>query len=624
MVRLCVIVIFGVFSSFALAQTDNETGGLRGRADFQGALDLTDLVADDGLSAAEGEPESESGPESESESESESELESEPESESESEATGVSVRLKSRAPSSIRLVSLGEERPAFDGLDRLMWSGSNAAVAADLLSKVVSGKTPQSPLRASLRALPRALRPALHHIMVARSVGGTGFTEFAISTTDLRLKWLASVGASADLAVLVRQLPNDERWQEWQQWLVLHDLLTRNDDEACRIAGVNAASAVDAIWHQINAFCAAARGDEASASFALDLLQDSGVDDRNYFALMMRLLNQSAEIDIDEENISPLDLVLLDSVRLPISAQAIAKIDPSYRGSLASLRYLDDGARRLLNAQSFNHQGHQGHQGMNDVLSVWALLPRRDDVTLTESIAQFALVGSNVGSNADSVALARLITWQAVNGEKDDVAAGKVAFEALKADYNHIGHAALSLWLPLAQRGLDDLAFEAELAPFLGFGHDISRLIMSKEAEAWHEILTLSPKPLEVDILITADALDALPLLRRAEQSIAPIDWFAIKGGDRPLAGNLSLGYGDMMRLTEAANAGRKAEVLVRSIVLLQDNNLADLSRDAAGVVVGALHDVGLEATARSLARDILLSWAMERQFGATGDAPSN
>ncbi len=570
MFRLLILLIFGLFSSLALAQTDNGTG----------ALDLTDLVDDDGSAVLESEPAD--------------------------EAPDVSVRLKSRAPSSIRLVSLGEERPAFDGLDRLMWSGSNGLVAADLLSEVAANKTPQP--------LSRALRDALHHIMVSRSVGGAGFTEFATRTTDVRLKWLASAGASADLAVLVRQLPNDERWQDWQQWLVLHDLLTRNDDEACRLAGVNAASALDAIWHQINAFCSVTRGNKASASFALDLLQDSGVDDRNYFALMMKLLNQSAKIDIDEDNISPLHLVLLDSVRLPISARAIAKIDPSYRGSMASLRYLDDGARRLLNAQSFNHQG------VNDVLPAWALLPRRDDVSLTESIAQFALLDSG----DDSIALARLITWQAVNGEKDDIAAGKVAFEALKADYRHIGHAALSLWLPLAQRGLDDFAFEAELAPFLGFGRDISRLIMPKEAEAWHEILTLSPKPLEANILVAADALDALPLLRGVGQPIAPIDWFAIKDGVRPLAGNLSLGYGDMMRLAEAANAGHKAEVLVRSVLLLQDNNLADLNRDSAAAVVGALHDVGLEATARSLARDIVLSWAMRRQFGATGDASSN
>ena len=141
-----------------------------------------------------------------------------------STSISVSSSLTQKDPSSIRLGSLGLDREDVDGLGRLMWEGSDARTVLELMASLDPEQTP------------RAFRAVLDHMMAARAVPPEGFIDIAPDIINAKLNWLASSGASDDLAAMIRQLPDTSSWEDPKAWLLMHDLMTRNDAAACATA----------------------------------------------------------------------------------------------------------------------------------------------------------------------------------------------------------------------------------------------------------------------------------------------------------------------------------------------------------------------------------------------------
>lgn len=502
--------------------------------------------------------------------------------------------LKTTNPSSIRLASLGNDRDDMDGLGRLMWEGSNAGVVLDLMTRL-DGRT-----------VPTALKPALHHVMVARAVPPEGFVDLAQGMVSLRLDWLAAQGASDDLAALIRQLPDVDQWQARNEWLALHNLLTRNDEDACAVAGKQVMMTLEPLWHQINAFCAVVAGDHMKASFAIDILEDSGVDDPLYFALMRQLTGDGTAGDIDQADLTILHLVLMDSARITIAPEALANLPTSYTGSVEALRYLSPDANRLLAARKF------GRIPTPELTASWAL------VSTVDIASAEALTRLRFGGDADTLALSRLNAWQAISSEKDDAVRAQLALEALVADHGFSGSDALGLWLGYVEGGVDDLTLDEKIGPLLGFGEAPSKVLLNDTALAWHGILDFSPRQVPASVVNAAEAHDAIALLAAVGQSLEGQDWLAMKGETAPLAGGTSLPYATLMSIEAAAKKGMIAETLLRATVAMNGVDLAALTRDDAARLAGALHQVGLEQTARGLAKAILKAWGLNRHFANT------
>ena len=84
------------------------------------------------------------------------------------------------------------------------------------------------------------------------------------------------------------------------------------------------------------------------ASFALDILKDSGAGDPLYYELMQALTNGDVVTVDDQMDLSLLNIILMDSARININADALANLPTSYSGTATRLRYLDPAANRLL------------------------------------------------------------------------------------------------------------------------------------------------------------------------------------------------------------------------------------------------------------------------------------
>ena len=411
---------------------------------------------------------------------------------------------------------------------------------------------------------------------------------------------------------MVEQLPQPDQWQDWQKWLAIHHLMTRNDNAACTAALEQVQQTLDPLWHQVNTFCSVVAGNADQASFALDILSDSGLSSPNFDRLMRHLTNQSSGggsitvEDLDLTTVTGLELVLMDSARVTIEPAALLQLDQGHFGSVMALRYLSDDSLRLLSARQFNQED------ITTLKTTWALLPIKS-MSATEALTRFG-----VGGAADEVAVARIDAWQAIAAEKDDRTAAQLAYEAMMIDYNLAGIRGFGLWLPIIERGANDLDVESKIGPILGFVPETSRLMMSEEALAWHDLLAFGRRPIRAATLDMIEGFDSLPLLRANELSIEKIDWLALPAHNGSLSSrSVNLPYHGLMQLTVAAEQGRKAETLMRAALLLDGVDLASLNRDDAAQIITALVKTGLKDTARALSRDILVSWGAARHFDA-------
>ena len=480
-----------------------------------------------------------------------------------------------------------------------MWEGSEAADILDLMSGLDPAKTP------------RALRPVLDHMMTARAVPPEGFIDIAPDIINAKLNWLAGTGASSDLAAMIRQLPDTDTWEDTKAWLILHDLMTRNDADACSTAQKKVLMTLDSLWHQVNAFCAVIKGEDMKAAFALDILEDSGVDDPLYFGLM-RLLTTGGEMVIeDQTDISLLNLVLMDSARLNIDADALKTLPQSYSGSVASLRYLSPAAIRLIGARQYA-EGALGDQAAQN----WALLPR-EDLSSSEALTRLRFAGDSQASDMDMLALSRLNAWHAISAEKDELTAASLAFEALVADYKQNGIDTIPLWLPMIEGGINAADIDAKIGPLMGFGANPSKVLMNDQALAWHDILTPSARPVSAETLSAAQAFDAIPLITSRGRPIADIDWSSADASSALAAQAVSVDYIALQQIQATADQGRKAEAMLQIAHLLQDRDLATLNRDDAAVLVAVMKQMGFADTAERLAQSILITWASDRHFAS-------
>lgn len=511
----------------------------------------------------------------------------------------VSSSLTKKDPSSIRLGSLGLERQDVDGLGRLMWEGSDAETILNLMTSLDPVRTP------------RALRPLIDHMMTARAVPPEGFIDIAPDIINAKLNWLAAVGYSDDLAAMIRQLPETETWDDTKAWLILHDLMTRNDEAACRSAQKKVLVTLDALWHQINAFCAVINGDDMKAAFALDILEDSGVEDPLYFGLM-RLLTDGGEMVIeDQEGLSLLNLVLMDSARQTIEVDALRTLPQSYNTSVQSLRYLSPSASRLIGARQYS-----SNIGADEITRTWALLPR-EELSSSEALTRLRFSGVTENTDEDTTALSRLNAWHAISAEKEELSKASLAFEAMMADYNLRGISAVEFWLPLIEGGINSAEVDTKIGPLMGFSNTPSKVLMNNQALAWHDIVTPSPRPLDEGIINTAAAYDVIPLIRALGRPISEINWDTTTRSAGLAESSTSLPYAELMKIERSAESGRKAETILRISELLQNRALTSLNRNDAAQLISVLMRLDMAETANRLARDILVNWAVDRHISS-------
>lgn len=242
------------------------------------------------------------------------------------------------------VANIGIEMTAFTpGLTSTIWRDTPVERVSYLLAKGASDTTS------------RALADLSHSVVAHRAVPPVGAAEVEQEFVSARLAWLAASGRSEDLTGIVAQLPDDEVWLNWKQWLVETQLMSRRDAEACDAVMLQVSRTLDPFWHKSKVICNAAQGDAATARFAADILFATGVQDETFSALVSTLLDGVDPGPLDPAMLDPLHVILMDAAHYPIGVDALAALPPASVQTATGLRYLDPEARLVSTWKALSH-----------------------------------------------------------------------------------------------------------------------------------------------------------------------------------------------------------------------------------------------------------------------------
>ena len=514
-------------------------------------------------------------------------------------------RLVSQDPSVVRLATIGASMDIISDdsgvLGHTMWQNTTFDAAMRLFGHL--------PVRPSSRHIDRLVR----HIMVSYAMPPEGALAAADTYLAARLEWLRARGLSDARAALVRQLPDDARWLDEAVFLIGHDLITRNDIDACalgeRMAPLDNNDARAEFWAKLRIFCNLRLGEEALAAFRFDLLAERGSDDALFLGLIRARLEGGA-VSLPQE-IAPtaLNLALMDLEQVPIAGELRREMPLGLAQSLARLNYVDADAAYIQHGIGFYFR----HQPLSEQSTIWRDIAggaiAGDGVPLATALTQF------LDTNTDPLTEAsqRIMFWHSLLGLASGAEKQRLAVLALAHDMERIGGGALAVWAPhltpqsalggdlLAIAGMNLPSFHA-LTPQQSAWVALEDALLAGEVSQAH--------------LRLLEAQDAAPLLARigvAVGDIAPEDAFSGRGvlavAPQPLA------YADMQILAGLDAALAPAESVLLVAAILGTTPLQHLSHQDAAVLAGVLYDAGLVVESRRFALEILRSWGGYRRL---------
>ncbi len=526
-------------------------------------------------------------------------------------------RIGRRPLSSIGLVSLGlpDARSMADPVSSLIWRGSEAARIVQLYQLA-----PHDGPSESVNALVRGL-------VLRQAVPPSGAAEASQQLISARLDWLAAAGESTALADLIRKLPEEEDWLDWQRWLVSYELLLRQDNQACDMVSRQIQSTLEEYWHKAQILCHLLAGNNGAASFAADVLRASGTEDMVFFRLTDQLLGRPAMLPDRADISGPLHLALTEAAHFPASRQQLASLPNSYSEARAALTWLDREA-------ALDQAAHRIRSGQMPANKAGGLLRSLYDpsVSLVMAISQLEAATPDAVEGASAGVLAQLAgsLLEGTASAEFDLFVRTVFAAQMQAG-------SVADWLPvygwlvdqrLAADGLPELeeqardlyamikvlvAAEEPLMAQLdaaGSRADYSQTLLAQQAGAvW---------PMQ--------ALDGLagwhlaPLLSALGQQRPQIDWFdTATGRDGKGRAEQPVPAPKMLAVKQVAETGRVGETALLVAWLLADQDLAAMDSRQLAELMQLLRAAGLENTARNLGRDALqekllaLFWEAEK-----------
>lgn len=575
-------VMVGVDAGVALAQTGN---GSPDAADA-GVIDLTTgLGVVDDLEAPQA---------------------AVPEDEEPLDHTPPRASLSRQDPAGVRLTTIGLDGGAIAALDRTMWRNTPVDRAIRLIERlpVVTGSA--------------TINELVFHVMTGRALPPAGATGAAETYLQKRFDWLDARGRSFALAAFARQLPDEPKWSHWKQFLIEHDLITRNDDEACALAEAVGRNSDDIYWHQVLGFCLLRSGQTAKADFQLDLLEARGLDDALFLELMRHRLDDSPIDGIDQIKPTALNVALMDSENYLIDPDVRGAMPHQLSQSLDTIDYLNPETRYLQHGITYRYQ----HKPTSEQIDQWRLIPD-SGVEVTTAIAQF----TDNGTARDALAIAsdRVMAWHSLMQLDDVDTRLELTLIALGHDAALSGAEALIVWAPHLQASITDTTNDAlrqraaGLLAIAGYPlpADIPANLQNQapQNQAWSSLeQAVMQGEVGQEIIRQINGYDAIPLLEAAGITIKPLDEVDLFSSQPPLAmATTSLPYPDLLQLAAIAAADHPAETVLMVAAIVQERPLYQLTRDDAAKLVGALHEVGLVNESRRLALEIIRAWGVYR-----------
>ncbi|MGB2294186.1 MAG: hypothetical protein ACPH8B_01065 [Candidatus Puniceispirillum sp.] len=545
-----------------------------------------------------------------------------------------SAKLGRRKISDVGLAAIGvsDAAPQDSTLDSLIWRGTPAKNAAFLLENgAVANQSP------SLSAL-------AYDVVARQSVPPMGANMIAADLVRARLAWLARAGRSNDLAMLVEQLPDNEKWSSWKRWLVEHHLMSRRDDIACATVAAQIEMTLDPFWHQAKVICDAVQGDMSSARFAADVLAATGMGDPTFMGLVDELFTGNVFDDIDPTTLDTIHIVLMEALHRPIPIEGIAIMPPQMAQTITSLRYLSDDARMVSTYDGLQ----RGLVSPREAGKLWRSAGDNEDnpqAALARLDSEVSALTSAMAWRALDVDESNAVFGLIVAAMKREITAGngslmlplyaELATNALEVMQSQtvtpvLAEAVLTDNATLTSSGFNDEEGEGENAVItvptvtmpdeailadidvllaLADPATVPAILESTNPIASHirTLLTLEAGDVwDADTMQTLDTWHLQPLLQAAGIAAPDISWFdLLQSGTHTAYSREKLSPILLKACGEAAEKKRVAETILLASWLLQSTDFTNIDPVDAGLVITYLRDVGQDQAAMRLMREI-------------------
>lgn len=518
-------------------------------------------------------------------------------------------RIGRRPLSNVGLVSIGlpDARGAADPLSSLIWRGSSAEQIIALY-RLAPHQGPSAALNDLVRAA-----------LLRQAVPPSGAADLSDQLIKARLNWLAAAGESTALADLVRKLPDDENWPDWQRWLVSYDLLRGQDQQACASVSRQSQATMEDFWHQSQIICHLLAGNNGAASFAADILRASGSQDIAFFQLTDQLLGRS-DIVPDMADISgPLHLALMDAAHIPAGRTQLASLTAAFAEATQELGWLDRDAALEQASQRVRSGRLPAGEAIELLRSLYD-----PSVSLVMAISQLEAAREEAVDMASAGVLSQLAgaLLDGTAGDEFDLFVQTVF--AAQSEAGTISH-----WLPF-YRWLIDQRLDADGLPDLDdqtkglYGlitvldepnEPLLAALQTSDGFAEHSRALLNHgagQPWPLAAVAGLNGWFMMPLLEMLDQTRPEADWFALAAGQRR-AGRVPasldekpLSYPGMLALKQAQQAGLAGQTALLASWLLADHRLAESDSGQLAELVSALEQVGFGKTARALCQEAL------------------
>ncbi|MCG8625739.1 MAG: hypothetical protein MJE68_27540 [Proteobacteria bacterium] len=524
--------------------------------------------------------------------------------ERESRLSSPLINFNRQAPEDVAVAAIGigdDLNEVFGGaFNRRMWRNSDVDEIIALLDRMPSAT--HSP---TINALAQVM-------VVAEAAPPLRANNKAETYFRKRIDWLRDRGLSSAMADMVRQLPDDPKWQGLLRFLIDHNLITRRDEEACALAQSLSEQTTDLYWFQVLGFCALRNGQATQAGFQLDILEARGLSDPLFFELMRSWIDGEEPGRVNRRDIKAtgINIALMDSANYPIQPDMRLAMPLALSESLSAISYTNPETSYIQNGIGF----HYRQSPLDRQLARWQEIV---DVP-GDAAGNVARLTNLLEARADPVTIAasRVMTWWGLLSVDNADMRLDLALMALDADIDVLGGEALAIWAPhLATsvpaarnavnraRGIRLLAI-AGIAPPGVAGGQVS------QAWAGLEEAVMVEESVPLSMIRLMDGYDTIPLLQRAGVAVEPLigqDVFAT----RPVLASATenLPYPDALWLTQLVQADRPAEAVLMASALLGTTPLYRLTREDATRIVGALYDMGLTDESRSFALEVIRAW---------------
>ena len=236
------------------------------------------------------------------------------------------------------LGSIGVETSLNKKIGLNLWSNFTANEAIKYLNLL--------PNKSSSRSYQRFL----NQVYASTSEPPKGNPDEISDFLEARLAKLSSSGQIDYLIKIISQLPDSQKWERWKKWYVVHHFLIKDDVNACSKVSNTIKNYDSTFWKKANLLCLILERNLVEANFMYDVMRSQNLLDNTFERLIDKILNEKniEKIDFKNESVTPLNLILLDIIKYPISFDMIQDYTFEYKFQLSNLIYLQPKARALL------------------------------------------------------------------------------------------------------------------------------------------------------------------------------------------------------------------------------------------------------------------------------------